>query len=112
MASGKCRLKSWINGQAFGEFVFSFDSSDELKETMAKLAKKDPICLLALNKKIREIVSCDEKTIEHYDNSSYELSGTKHVHIASSFVLFFKVFKMEKHIDFLRLQHHDKAFRR
>lgn len=95
-----------------GETVFTFDTSDGLKETMAKLAKKDSACSLALNKKIRQIISCDETTIEHYPDSSYELTGTKHVHIASSFVLFFKVLKKEKHIKFLRLQHHDKAFRR
>ncbi len=92
--------------------MFSFDISDELGEEMARLSKKDQLRALALNKKIREIVSCDEKTIDHYQNSSYELAGTKHVHIASSFVLFFKVFKKEKHILFLRLQHHDAAFRR
>ncbi len=92
--------------------VFTFDSSDELKEAMAKLAKKDKVCSLALNKKIRQIISCDETTIEHYPDSSYELAGTKHVHIASSFVLFFKVLKEEGHIRFLKLEHHDKAFRR
>ena len=90
--------------------MFTFDSSDELKETMAKLAKKDPVCLLALNKKIRQIISCDETAIDHYPDSSYELAGTKHVHIASSFVLFFTVLKKEKHIAFLKLEHHDKAF--
>lgn len=92
--------------------MFSFDSSDRLKETMAKLSKKDPVCALAINKKIREIVSCDEKMIEHYPNSSYELAGLKHVHIASSSVLFFKVFRKENYIWFLKLEHHDKAFRR
>ena len=92
--------------------MFTFDLGDELEEAMAKLAKKDPLLSLALNKKIRQIISCDEKTIDHYPDSSYELAGAKHVHIASSFVLFFKVLKKEKHIVFLRLQHHDKAFRR
>ena len=92
--------------------MFTFDTSDGLEETMAKLEKKDPVCLLALNKKIRQIVSCDEKTIEHYQDSGYDLTGLKHVHIASSFVLFFRVFQKEKHVVFDRLEHHDKAFRR
>lgn len=92
--------------------MFAFDTSDGLKETMAKLAKKDPVCLLALNKKIKEIISCDELAIEHYPNSGYGLAGLKHVHIASSFVLFFRVSKKEKHVLFDRLEHHDKAFRR
>lgn len=92
--------------------MFTFDFSEELEETMAKLSKKDPVCSLALNKKIRQIVSCGETEIDHYPDSSYELAGTKHVHVASSFVLFFKVLKKEKHIAFLRLQHHDDAFRR
>ena len=92
--------------------MFSFDIADGLKETMKKLSKKDPICLLALNKKIRQIISCDERSIEHYPDSSHELAGFKHVHIASSFVLFFIVYSKERHILFDRLEHHDKAFRR
>jgi len=95
-----------------GETVFTFDSSDELKEAMAKLAKKDKVFSLALNKKIRQVISCDEIAFDHYPDSSYDLAGTKHVHVASSFVLFFKVLKKEQHVKFLRLEHHDKAFKR
>ena len=92
--------------------MFTFDINDGLRETMIKLSKKDPVCLLALNKKIRQIVSCDDKSIEHYPDSSYDLAGFKHVHVASNFVLFFIVFPRESHIVFDRLEHHDKAFRR
>lgn len=92
--------------------MFDFDFSEELKEAMARLAKKDRVCSLALNKKIREIVACDETEIGHYPDSSYQWAGAKHVHIASSFVLFFRVFGKEKHVRFLAIMHHDKAFRR
>ncbi|MFH1306700.1 MAG: addiction module toxin RelE [Candidatus Micrarchaeota archaeon] len=92
--------------------MFTNDMTSELKKVIGKLSKKDIVRVLALNKKIKEIASCNEKTIEHYRNSKYGLSDYKHVHIASSFVLFFRVFKKEKHILFIKLEHHDKAFRR
>jgi mRNA-degrading endonuclease YafQ of YafQ-DinJ toxin-antitoxin module len=92
--------------------MFTFDFSEELEEAMAKLAKKDKVFSLALNKKIREIVSCDEKTIEHYADSKHQWAGLKHVHIASSSVLFFRVFKKEQNINFVAIRRHDEAFGR
>ncbi len=91
--------------------MFTFDTSERLKETMAKRAKKEPVCLLALNKKMREIVFCDEKTVEHHADSSYGLAGLKHMRISSSFVLFFRVFQKERHVLFDGPAHHDKAFK-
>jgi YafQ family addiction module toxin component len=90
---------------------FSFDLSDGLKLTIRKLVKKDKARVLILNKKIREIISCDEDSIEHYKNLRYGLSDYKRVHVDRSFVLFFRVFKKEKHVFFDRLEHHDKAYK-
>ncbi len=92
--------------------MFDYDLSDDLKESVAKLLKKDPVMASALKKKMDEITACDETEIEHYPDSSYQWAGAKHVHIASSFVLFFRVFRKEKHVRFLAIMHHDKAFRR
>lgn len=91
--------------------MFTFDLSDNLRETIKKLSKKDKIRMIILNKKIKEIVSCDENAIDHYKNLRYGLSEYKRVHIDKSFVLIFKVFKKERHILFERLEHHDKVYK-
>jgi len=92
--------------------MFSYEMSDELKEAVPKLLKRDRVMAEALKKKIEEIVSCDEKTIEHYADSKHQWAGLKHVHIASSSVLFFRVFKKENYVYFACIQRHDEAFRR
>ena len=90
--------------------MFSFDLSDELKIILAKLSKKDPIRTIIINKKIKRIIACDKKTIEHYKNLKYDLSDYKRVHIDKSFVLLFEVLKERNHIIFTKLAHHDKIY--
>ena len=92
--------------------AFRHDFSDELEETLAKLFKKDKKTYEAILKKIEEIVSMDETTIDHYKNLRHGLSDYKRVHIAKSFVLLFKVFKKEKFILFDKFSHHDNSYKR
>ena len=92
--------------------MFTFDLSDELRLVMRKLSKKDKKRAEIINNKIHEIIKCDENAIEHYKNLRHDLSAYKRVHIDSSFVLMFQVFKKEKHVLFVRLMHHDDAYRR
>ncbi|MDP2974100.1 MAG: hypothetical protein Q8N60_03555 [Candidatus Diapherotrites archaeon] len=91
---------------------FSFDLSDELKATIRVLAKKDKKTVEILNKKIKQIANSDEITIDHYKNMQYGLKEYKRVHIAKSFVLFFKVFKEKNFIMFDKFGHHDDMYRR
>jgi len=91
--------------------TFSFDLSDNLKATIRVLVKRDKARVIILNKKIKEIISCDENSIEHYKNLRHGLSEYKRVHIDKSFVLIFKIFKKEKHILFERLDHHDRIYK-
>ena len=91
---------------------FSFDLSDELKATIRVLAKKDKKIVEILNKKIKQIANSDEITIDHYKNMRYGLKEYKRVHIAKSFVLFFKVFKEKNFIMFDKFGHHDDMYRR
>ena len=92
--------------------MFSFNLSDGLKLTIRKLSKKDKKRVTLINKKIKDIIACDESSIQHYKNLRHDLSDYKRVHIDSSFVLFFRVFTKEKHITFTSLEHHDKAYTR
>ncbi|MBM3229583.1 addiction module toxin RelE [Candidatus Parvarchaeota archaeon] len=95
-----------------GACVYYFDYSDKLKLTVKKLAKKDPKRCEILAKKIKEVVQSDEASIEHYKNMQYGLSDYKRVHIDSSFVLLFRVFREKKFILFVSLKHHDEAYKR
>ncbi|MDO8428413.1 MAG: addiction module toxin RelE [Candidatus Diapherotrites archaeon] len=90
---------------------FSFGLSEELKDQLKILAKRDQKITEALNKKIKEIINSDEFTIDHYKNLRYGLSDYKRVHIAKSFVLLFKVFKKENFSLFDRFDHHDNIYK-
>jgi len=92
--------------------TFQFTISEELKEVMKKLQSKDKQLLLELNKKIKQIINCDEYTINHYKNLRYGLSDYKRVHIGKSFILAFSVDIKNNRIIFDRLEHHDKAYKR
>ncbi len=92
--------------------AFSFQLSDELKEKIRALAKKDKKTAEIINKKIKQITGSDETSIDHYKNLQHGLSDYKRVHIAKSFVLIFKVSKKEKSILFDRFDHHDNIYKR
>jgi len=91
--------------------MFKFDLSGELKITLARLSKKDPVTARILNAKIKQIINCDEKRIDHFKNLRYDLSEYKRVHIGKSFVLIFKVTKSGKHILFSKFRHHDDVYK-
>ncbi|MEW6295353.1 MAG: addiction module toxin RelE [Candidatus Diapherotrites archaeon] len=91
---------------------FEYDFSDGLEETLEKLFKKDKNLYDSLMKKIEEVVSRDETTIGFYKNLRYDLKEFKRVHVAKSFVLFFKVFKEKNFIIFDKFGHHDDMYRR
>jgi len=92
--------------------AFSFDLSDELREILEKLRKKDPLRSKMIFKKISQIIESDGDSVDHYKNLRHDLSDYKRVHIVKSFVLIFKVDKKEKHILFVRFDHHDRIYKR
>ena len=89
--------------------MFEFDFSDELRETLHKLRKKDGKMFKRVHKKIEEIANCDLQSIDHYKNLQHELKERKRVHIGH-FVLVFRVFPEKKFVLFTRFAHHDKAY--
>jgi YafQ family addiction module toxin component len=89
---------------------FSFQLSDELKTTIKTIAKKDQKMTEAINKKIKQIISSDDFTIDHYKNLQHSMSDYKRVHIMKHFVLLFKVYKKENFILFDKFDHHDKIY--
>lgn len=91
--------------------TFEFVLSDEAKEILSKLSKKDPLTAESVGKKIKQIITSDIQTIDHYKNLKNELSDYKRVHVAKSFVLMFKVYKKENFILFDKIKHHDDAYK-
>jgi YafQ family addiction module toxin component len=84
--------------------------SDELDKTLNKRRKEKELIEAILNK-MDEICNQDEETINHYKNLGNVMSDFKRVHIMKSFVLVFKVIKSENTVYFVRLTHHDDAYK-
>jgi len=92
--------------------MFDFDLTDELKLIIRKLIKKDKKKVEILNKKIKEIINCDNNSIQHYKNLRHDLKEYKRVHIEGSFVLTFKVDLVNNFILFADFDHHDKIYKK
>ena len=85
--------------------------SGELKRVLAKLSAKNKTLAIAVNKKIKQVCSCDEELINHYKNLRHELSEFKRAHIDKSFVLLFKVDFKKKLVFFTKLGHHNDIYK-
>lgn len=90
--------------------MFDFDLSDELKIKIRKLVKRDHKKVEIINKKIKEIITNDNNTIDRYKNLRHDLSDKKRVHIDTHFVLTFKIYKQENFILFIDFDHHDNVY--
>jgi YafQ family addiction module toxin component len=86
--------------------------SEELKKVLSKLAARDTVLATSVNKKIKQICSCDEELINHYKNLRHDLSEYKRVHVERSYVLLFKVDFEKKLVLFTKLDHHDRVYKR
>ena len=91
--------------------MFDFNLSDELKFIIRKLVSKDKTKVEIINKKINQIIQCNEESINYYKNLSGKLKEFKRVHIDKHFVLTFKVDLKNNFILFTDFDHHDKIYR-
>jgi mRNA-degrading endonuclease RelE of RelBE toxin-antitoxin system len=89
--------------------MMQFELSAVLKETLVKLGKKNPSIVLALRKKIGQIVTLSPKEISHFKNLKGAMSDLKRVHIGP-FVLTFRL--RGDTIYFEDFEHHDNIYRR
>lgn len=90
--------------------MFDFNLSDELKFKIKKLSKKDKKRVVIINKKIKQIISCDKISINRYKNLRNQMKEFKRVHIDTSFVLIFKINLKNNFILFTDLNHHDRIY--
>ena len=79
-----------------------------ITKILRKLKKRDPVLFSAVKKKISQIGSSDEISIQHFKNLRHDSSEYKRVHIRS-FVLTFRISKDK--IIFETLKHHDDAYK-
>lgn len=85
--------------------------SDSLRKVLEKLASRNKPLAIAVNKKIKQICSCDDELVNHYKNLRNELSDFKRAHVERSFVLLFKVDFVKKRVLFVKLGHHNKVYK-
>jgi mRNA-degrading endonuclease RelE of RelBE toxin-antitoxin system len=89
--------------------MHNFKVSENLKEIMKKLAKKDKSLYDQLTKKIREIV--ESYDIEHYKNLRYDMKESKRVHIGH-FVLVFQYDKKTDEVILDDFAHHNDIYKK
>ncbi len=87
--------------------MYSIDFSEDFRDQLEKIKRKEPALFERLKKKMNEII--DNPT--HYKPLRNILKGKREVHIGS-FVLIFEVDEVNKVVVFLKYGHHDDVFRR
>ena len=81
--------------------------SENLKNIMRKLSRKDKSLYEQLLKKINEVINCEN--VEHYKNLRYNMKDSKRVHVGH-FVLVFQYDAFKDEINFDDFDHHDKIY--
>jgi YafQ family addiction module toxin component len=87
--------------------MFNAEYSKDFLKSIDKLSKKDKTLAIEIHKKIVQIISSDETSIEHYKNLKEPLNKYKRTHVGS-FVIIFQVQKNT--IYFEKFQHHDTIY--
>ncbi len=88
--------------------IYILDVSSKADEKFKKLYKKNPKQLEIINKKIKQI----REFPQHYKPLSYDMKGTRRVHIDKSFVLTFEIDEQNKIVRVLDYDHHDNIYKR
>ena len=92
--------------------MFEFDFSDDFRKVLEKLSKKDPVIAQAINRKIKEIISRDDKSILVYKNLSHDLKNLKRVHITEWLIITFEVQLDKNTILFVNIASRDEVYKR
>lgn len=91
--------------------MFTYSFSYKLRRKLSKLAKKDKVLALILQKKKDEVISHNLESIDTYKNLKSPQNEFKRIHLTGNQILLFKVEKKEKHIVFVDILHHDKVYK-
>ena len=89
--------------------MFSYDVTDTLIKKLEKIGKKDKVLAKNFYKKVQEIITKDEKTINTYKNLKSPMNEFKRIHLTDNYILLFAVEK--KHIVFIDIKHREKVYK-
>lgn len=92
--------------------MFEFDLSDDFRRVFKKLSKKSPVIAKSINRKIREIISRDKKSVMLYKNLRYDLKNIKRVHITDWLVITFEIQLEDNFILFVKIESRDRVYKR
>ena len=88
--------------------MYNYIISDNLRNILKKISKKDKTFYEKILKKINEIINSEN--ISRYKNLKYSFKDSKRLHIGH-FVLIFKYDKKSKTIIFDNIKHHDQVYK-
>lgn len=89
--------------------MFTYDITDKLRKKLKKLGKRDKVLAQIFKRKLIEVISRDQKTIDSYKNLKAPKNEFKRIHLTDNFILLFKV--ESNHIVFVDILHRDFAYR-
>ena len=90
--------------------MFKFDISIKLKKKLKKLGKKDKILARTFKRKLTEVISHDEESINTYKNLKAPQNKFKRIHLTDNFILLFSVNSEKKQILFVDIMHWDYVY--
>lgn len=91
--------------------MFSYDITDHLRKKLKVLGRKDKVLARVLKRKLLEVVSRDEKSINSYKNLRSPLHEYKRIHLTDNYILIFFVNAKKRHVVFIDIIHRDKAYK-
>ena len=86
----------------------SFAIEEKLQKTLEKISRKDKVLYQAFQRKVEEILTCEN--VEHYKNLRKPLQHLKRVHVLGPFVLTFRYIESENRVILYDLDHHDNIY--
>ena len=86
--------------------MYSFETADNLKKKLAKLAKRNPKRVKIITKKIKQIL----KNPCHFKPLKGDMRRARRVHVDNSFVLVYEIDEKNKIVKLLDYGHHDKIY--
>ena len=86
----------------------SFAIEEKLQKTLEKISRKDKVLYQAFQRKVEEILTCEN--VSHYKNLRKPLQHLKRVHVLGPFVLTFRYIESENRVILYDFDHHDNIY--
>ncbi|MBN1940740.1 MAG: type II toxin-antitoxin system mRNA interferase toxin, RelE/StbE family [Candidatus Diapherotrites archaeon] len=87
--------------------AYSLKRKPHLDKVFSKIAKKDPIQLQAIWKKIKQVLEDPHR----FKPLSATMKNKRRVHIYKSFVLVYEIHEKEKIVELWDYDHHDNIYK-